>query len=71
MSCMRCDSCGTIIDTDYNVEAIVTWEPCTCETCFEGMERYEVWNLALEAVKFELSPALREQLGPMLKGMMK
>lgn len=44
MSCIRCDQCESIIDTDYNVEGV--WED-------KSPFRYWCWNCAERAIKDE------------------
>lgn len=37
MSCMRCDSCGVIVDTDFDADSLyVSGAECLCKWC-----RYE------------------------------
>lgn len=42
MSCMRCDRCSGIVDTDFDLESLyVTGFDCLCEGCRDQDERYE------------------------------
>lgn len=36
MSCMRCDKCSEIVDTDFDTESLyITGWDCLCESCRE------------------------------------
>jgi hypothetical protein len=39
MSCCACDSCGDIIDTDFQLDSIDG--KCVCDDCFEMHEEKE------------------------------
>ena len=54
MSVIRCESCDSYIDTDYHVEEIIVWDPCMCMKCFERLDAFEAWKLALDTFAHEL-----------------